>query len=309
MMRPSPAAALLVAAAFFGIAPTGTKYALGGFGPVTAMLIELLAATALLWIVLLRRGYRRPVDRRRVVVLGLLEPGLAYLLFSFGLNLTTASNAALMTGLECGFVVVLAALFLHERAGWTVITAGIVAVVGLVVLEGGATRLGAPGLGDLLMAAGALSAAAYTVVARGLAADEDPLGVTAHQFAVATAVMLPLAGSRWSSGAESLPVGVPARFWLVAAVVGALGFAAAFLLYNSAITAIEAGPAAVIINLSPAFGLASAVLWLGETLTAQRIVGATLIALSVVLFVAFERSNQPARAPVDTVPVVNHPDP
>lgn len=287
---------MLVAAVFFGVAPTGTKYALDGFGPVTAMLIELLAATAALWIVVLRRGRRRILDRRRVLVLGLLEPGLAYLLFSFGLDLTTASNAALMTGLECGFVVVLAALFLHERAGWPVLAAVLLAVVGLLVLEGGAADLGTPGVGDLLMAAGSLSAALYTIVARGLAPDEDPLTVTAHQFTIATAVVLPLAGYRWSSGAEPLPVGVPLHFWLAAAIVGAVGFAAAFLLYNSAITAIQAGPAAVIINLAPAFGLASAVLWLGETLTVQRIVGAALLAVSVMVFVVLERANELARA-------------
>lgn len=309
MTRRSPAVTLLLAAVFFGIAPTGTKYALGGFGPVTAMLVELLAATVVLWIAVLRRGYRRLLDRRRVIVLGLLEPGLAYLLFSLGLKLTTASNAALMSGLECGFVVVLAALFLHERAGWSVIAGVLLAVVGLVVLEGGAGDLGAPGFGDLLMAAGALSAALYTIVARGLAPEEDPLSVTAHQFAIATAVVLPLAGSSWSTGTEALPVGVPLRFWLVAAVVGVLGFAAAFLLYNCAITAIDAGPAAVIINLAPAFGLASAVLWLGEALTPQRGVGAALITLSVGLFVAVEKANQLARGRPGIIAGPDDPEP
>lgn len=297
MTLKGPGVALVVSAAFFGIAPTGTKFALGGFGPVTAMGVELLAATALLWIALLHKGYRTPLSGRRVLALGLLEPGLAYLLYSFGLDLTTASNAALMTGLECGFVVVLAAVFLHERAGWSVVAAAFIAVVGLVVLEGGTAGFGSPGLGDLLMAAGALSAALYTIVARGLSAEEDSLAVTAHQFAIATAVVLPLAAFRWSSGAEGLPVGVPLQFWLVAAVVGVLGFATGFLLYNSAIPVIKAGPAAVIINLAPAFGLGSAVLWLGETPTAQRMLGATLIAISVALFVAVERAHQVPAAP------------
>ena len=292
-----PGTALVVSAVFFGIAPTGTKFALGGFGPVTAMVVELLASTAVLWIMLLRRGYQPLRSRRRVLLLGLLEPGLAYLLYSFGLDLTTASNAALMTGLECGFVVVLAALFLHERAGWSVVAAALVAVLGLVVLEGGTTSgFGSPGLGDLMMAGGALSAALYTIVARGLPADEDPMAVTAHQFAVATAVVLPLAALRWGTGAERLPVGVPAQFWLAASVVGVLGFASGFLLYNSAITVVRAGPAAVVINLAPAFGLGSAVLWLGETLTVHRVLGATLIALSVGLFIAVERASPPAPA-------------
>ncbi len=291
MTRRLPVAALIGAAVLFGIAPTGTKFALDGFGPVTVLTIELVAAAVVLWILLLRTGYRRPRSWGRVLLLGVLEPGLAYLFYSFGLHLTTASNAALLTGLESGFVVVLAAIFLRERAGWSVIVAVIVAVLGLLVLEG-STSFGAPGVGDLLLTTGVLSAATYTIVARGLPADEDSLTVTAHQFACATGLVLPLAVSRWATGAEQLPAGGPMRFWVVAALVGILGFGASFLLYNSAIVHIPAGPAGIIINLAPAFGLASAVMWLGESLTTQRLIGAVLIGLSVVLFISVERRRQ-----------------
>ncbi len=296
-----PVAALVLSAALFGVAPTGTKFALGGFGPVTATMIELVTATVVLWGLLLRRGYRPPRSWRRVALLGVLEPGLAYLLFGFGLQLTTASNAALLTGLECGFVVVLAAIFLHERAGWSVVVAVGVALVGLVVLEG-ATTFGSPGIGDLLMTAGALSAASYTIIARGLDAAEDPVSVTAHQFAVATAVVTPLAVQRWVTGVETFPVGVPMHFWAASLSVGLLGFAASFLLYNAAIVHIAAGPAGVIINLAPAFGLASAVLWLGETLTSARVLGAGLIGASVVLFVSVEHLHRAAVPSPEALP-------
>lgn len=277
----------MVAALLFGIAPTGTKYALGGFGPVTVLVVELLAATIVLWLALLCNGYRRPRCWRRVLVLGLLEPGLACLLFDFGLDRTTASNAALITGLECGFVVVLAALFLRERVGWAVITAAALAVIGLLVLEG-ASSFGAPGVGDLLVAAGVLSAAIYTIVARGLPSQGGSLAITALQFVAATVVVLPLAVLRWTDAAEPLPLDVAPRFWIVAVLVGTLGGAVAFLLYNSAIVHVSAGAAGVIINLAPAFGLASAVLLLDETLTKERILGAMLIGLSVALFLWFE---------------------
>lgn len=279
--------ALVVAAVLFGVSPTGTKYSLDGFGPITLLLVELATATVALWLLVLGRGYRRPVSWSRVLVLGVLEPGLAYLLITFGLQWTTASNAALLGGLESGFVVMLAAVFLRERAGWSVVAAVAIALLGMVVLEG-STTFGAPGFGDLLMTAGSLSAAAYTVVARRLAPEEDPLTVTAHQFAVGTALVLPLALMRWANGAEVVPLHVPLRFWLIAALVGVGGFAISFVLYNDAIVRIAAGPAGVIINLAPAFGLTSAVWWLGEQLTLSRTVGAVLIGLSVVMFVSVE---------------------
>src|ERR1700712_501117 len=211
--------ALVLAAILFGVAPTGTKYVLAGFGPVTALAVALGSASVVLWILLLRRGYRRPQSWLRVLVLGLLEPGMAYLLFTFGLDLTTASNAALLSGLESGFVVVLAVVFLRERAGWSVIAAVLIAVVGMVVLEG-SSSFGAPGVGDLLLILGTLCAAVYTIVARGLSPQEDSLTVTAHQFAFATALVLPMAGAAWAGGAEPLPVDVPVQYWVVAALVG-----------------------------------------------------------------------------------------
>ena len=129
-----------------------------------------------------------------------------------------------------------------------------------------------------------LSAAGYTIVARGLDADSDSLTVTAHQFAVATLAVLPIAIMAWTSRAEPVPTDVPARYWLVAALVGIGGFAVSFLLYNKAITQVDAGTAAVIINLIPAFGLVSAIVLLGDGLSAERLVGAGLITVSVVLF-------------------------
>jgi len=60
-----PLAALLLASVLWGGAITGTKYALRAFDPVTLLGVELAAATAALWAVLLIRA----ADRRRSPVL------------------------------------------------------------------------------------------------------------------------------------------------------------------------------------------------------------------------------------------------
>jgi O-acetylserine/cysteine efflux transporter len=136
---------------------------------------------------------------------------------------------------------------------------------------------------------GALSAAGYTIVARGIDAAADSLATTAHQFTVATLAMLPVAVVTWAGGDEPPPMEVPARFWLVAATVGVLGFGLSFLLYNYAIVFVAAAPSAVVINLIPAFGFVGAVVLLGEALTLGRTVGAVLITGSVLLFAWLER--------------------
>ncbi len=306
----APVAALAVAAVSFGSAMTGTKYALGGFGPVGLLAVELGLATAVLWCAVAVRGYRRPRSMARVMVLGLFEPALAYLSETIGLTRTTATNGALILGLECVFVVVLAALILREPISRSVGIAIVLAVLGLVVLEGG-DRLAGPGIGDALLLLGSLSAAAYTIVARGLQPDEDPLSVTAVQFTTAALVAVPAAALTWASGAERVPLHVQPRFLVVAALVGVVGYAGSFVLYNFAIATVEAAPAAVIINLIPAVGLATAVVLLRESLTESAVVGAVLICASVAIFAALEARGEPVEAavPIPAVPIPAVPTP
>ena len=277
-----PVLALVVASILWGVATSATKFALGGFGPLTLLSIELFAATVFLWAVLLWRGYRAPCSWWIVAALGLLEPGLAYLGETIGLDHTSASNAALIFGLESTFVVVLAAIFLRERISRPLALSVLAALLGLAALEG-ITSLTAPRLGDTVVLAGALSAAGYSVVARKTQ-DDDPLALTAHQFAFASLVILPTTIVTWAEGGEAVPTHVDGRFWTAAVLVGVGGFAITFLLYNWAIAFVNAGASGVIINLIPAFALISAVLWLGDGLTAPRIAGGALILISVATF-------------------------
>jgi uncharacterized membrane protein len=146
------------------------------------------------------------------------------------------------------------------------------------------------GLGDLLVLAGVLSAAAYTIVARGMGDETDPLTMTACQFTTATILILPAVAFVWALHVETPPSHVAARFWVAAIFTGVIGYAASFLLYNYAIARVRAGSASIIVNLVPVFGLASAVFWLGDSLTVARVLGAILIGLSVTIFIAAELS-------------------
>jgi drug/metabolite transporter (DMT)-like permease len=183
-------AALVIASLFWGTAVSVTKYALRGFGPITLLAISLIAGTVMLWTIVILRGHRPPPSWRRAVLLGLFEPALAYAGDLLGLARTSAANGALLSGLESVFIVLLAAIFLRERITGRIAMALALALAGVMALEGTGSFSGA-GLGDLLVLAGVLSAAAYTIVARGMGDESDPLTVTACQFAAATFLVLP----------------------------------------------------------------------------------------------------------------------
>jgi O-acetylserine/cysteine efflux transporter len=280
-----PAAALVVAAGLWGVAVSGTKYALGGFDPVTLLSIELLAGAGVLWAALLVRGYRPPRSWWLPVVLGLLEPALAYLGDTFGLSLTSAVHGAVINGLESGLVVLLAAVLLRETVTRPAILAIVVALGGLAVLAGVGTGAGGgTAAGDLLVAGGVLSASVYTIVAKRFDDGSDPLSLTAWQFTVAALASLLVTLVRWTAGSGTGTVSAAPRFWLVAVLVGAGGFGLSFLLFNMVIVQVDAGRAAVVLNLIPVFGVASAVIFLGEGMTGRDALGAILIGSSVLYF-------------------------
>src|SRR6202046_5065467 len=291
----SPTVALLAAAGLWGVAVTGTKYALGGFDPVTLLSIELMAGAGVLWAALLIRGYRPPGSWWLPALLGVLEPALAYLGDTFGLSLTSAVHGAVINGLESGLVVVLAAVLLRETITRPAILAVVAALAGLAVLAAaGAGRSSAAG--DLLVAGGVLSASLYTIVAKRFDDGSDPLSLTAWQFTVAALVSLLVTGARWAGSSGGGTVSAAPRFWLVAVLVGAGGFGLSFLLFNTVIVQVDAGRAAVVLNLIPVFGVASAVIFLGEGMTGRDALGAVLIGSSVLYFAIADHREARAQA-------------
>lgn len=292
-----PAVALIVAAGLWGVAVSGTKYALDGFDPVTLLSIELLAGAGVLWVTLLVRGYRPPRSWWLPAVLGLLEPALAYLGDTFGLSLTSAVHGAVIGGLESGLVVLLAAVLLREAVTRPAILAIVVALAGLAVLAGVGTGAGGGTMaGDLLVAGGVLSASLYTIVAKRFDDGSDALSLTAWQFTVAAIVSLLVTIARWTASPGTGTLSAAPRFWLVAVLVGVGGFGLSFLLFNMVIVQVDAGRAAVVLNLIPVFGVASAVVFLGEGMTGRDALGAVLIGSSVIYFAIADHREATAQA-------------
>jgi O-acetylserine/cysteine efflux transporter len=290
-----PLAALVVASALWGGAVTGTKYALRAFDPVTLLSVELVAATAALWAVLVIRGYRPPPSWRVALLLGLLEPALAYLGDTFGLFLTSAADGAIISGLESALVVILAALVLGEAISRAAAVASALGLGGLIVMAswGGHSMA----VGDLCVAGGVLSASLYSVVAKRFASDGDALSLTTWQFTAATAVTLAVGTARWATSPGHLPTAVAPRYWLAAAAVGVGGFGLSFLIYNKVISVVEVGWAAVVLNLIPAFGLLSSVIFLREEPGRPGVIGACLIGGSVIYFTVCDSRDSQAILP------------
>ncbi len=299
-----PVPALILAAAMWGGSVSAVKFALGGFDALTLLTIELLAATTVLWAALIVGGYRPPRSWTLAVVLGVLEPGLSYLLEATGLTQTGAVDGSLITGLEPALVVLLAALLLRETIGVSTVMAvvGGLGGVALIVDAGGA----ASAVGDLLLAAGVLAASLYSIVAKRFDDDSDALAVTVGQFTAASILCTSILTGRAAVTGAMPDLTAASGYWIVAIAVGILGFAASFLIYNRVLFTCEAGWTAIVLNMIPVFGLLAAVGVLGERLSPRSGLGALLLGGSVGAFCVLERGDdttEPVTVPVSEPPL------
>jgi len=192
-----------------------------------------------------------------------------YALQTAGLSLTGAGNSALITGLYVVITPLLAGLFYRRRPSGVVVGGAIVAFAGMALLtisNGIALQAG-----DLLTLGCAVAFAGNIVALSRLAPRHPVIPFTAVQLLVTAG--LGLAGSALVEG-WSVP---PTDTWAAILVTGIGVSAGAFLLQVWAQTVLDSATTALVLALEPVFGVATAMVVLGERLTTRGIAGAVLM--------------------------------
>jgi len=289
---------LVAAAAGWGSAAVTVKIASGGLPAAVITLVELSVAVPLLWIAVLVHRWREPgiaLPRPTwgLLLLGLLEPALAFVFINLGITLSSAATASLIIGLQSGFIIAIAAVFFHlrpTRLAWFALAIGL---VGVILVTGGKPQASSV-VGDLLVFIGMIVASASVVVASRIAQNTDATTMTAWQFTFGWLLVVPLTAILWKAGYIHVHTPVAAKYWLAAAVTGLVGSAMAFLIYNWALGRVSVGLAAMAINLIPVFGVFFAVVFLGESFQGVAIVGAVLVFIGLILFSIDSRSEAAA---------------
>lgn len=281
----SPSLSLVIASAFWGVGTVISKELLGSISPILFLLIQLAPSVLVLWIAVVVGGLL-PMSRRGllpILVLGWLNPGLAYTLSMLGLAHTSASIATLIWAAEPSLIVALAWLLLRERISLGLIALTASAGAGVLLASGGGFEAGLSnaGWGAALILAGVLCCAFYTVIFRGIDTDMHPLFIVAVQQSVGLAWVMAIRPFEWS-GIEPV-VALSGAQWLGAVVSGLMYYAIAYWFYLRGLKAMPASRAGNFLNLIPVFGIAAAYLWLGERLSPTQWSGAALILGSVLM--------------------------
>ncbi len=299
--RMLPVLAALLAVTLWASSFAGMKQLLNaGVAPMAIIWLRMVVATALLlpvaWVQ--RGGIRaRRGDVWWLLLLGLFEPGLYFLLEITALQYTSSQQAGMIVAIFPLLAAAGGAWFFRER-----INARIVAGLGLAV--GGALAMTlagkadehapAPLLGNALEFLAILAAVGYMLIVKRLAGRWPVWVITAAQMSFGAAFFLPF-GAVALADAEALKqVLMPANLVLIL-YLGAGVTVLAYGFYNYSISQLSAAQAGVIVNLLPVLAALLGWAWLGETLNSWQMAAAGLILAGVALAESGQRQARERR--------------
>jgi len=264
------------------------KIALREVSPVTLITLRFGMAALLLGVVSAASGEMQHIYRLgllRAALVGAVGMTIQQLLQVKGQVTASAGAAAFLTNTAPAFIVLLAAIFLHERLrAWKVVGvvlatlgAGIITTGGdLSLLKQG--RVAAPG--SLWVLASAVLWAVYTILNRFVVQHQPPAMATSAMMLVGMVFMLPLfiANQGWQElGRLSQPG------WAAIAYVGVFGTAGAFWMYTRALKRSPASSLAAIQNIEPLVAVVAAALIISEPVTPALFLGGAAILCGVYL--------------------------
>ncbi|GAA3826842.1 DMT family transporter [Nocardioides panacisoli] len=288
-------AAILAAAAGWGLSTTISVAALDRVGAPDLVAVELTGGAALLVAVAVARRRLARAGARRNFLLGLLAPGLSFVLGDLGLSMTSATAGSLLLAVELPMSVLLSVLFLREVLDLRGVLAVGLGLSGSAVVAFGAGHHGdemSTLLGNLLVVASVAAAAAFLVVTRKHNAD-DGLNASTWQTVGAAVGTTPFVAFGWLHDGSRLSYAGPSGWALCGAVL--VCTAVASVCFNWGISRVPGVRASQLQNLTPVAGLLAAVLVLQERPSAIQLLGGVLVVAAIVVL---------ARAEVDPVPGV-----
>ena len=291
----------LLAAALWGLAPVATKGALQGFSPELISVLRLGIAACLFR----RLGGPRtrwwPVERWSWI--GGVALGADFILYNYGLRLTSASVSGLVVNVEVVSTIAFAVWLLGERLDRRQVIGSVVTLGGVIFVASAGVSLGALAaqehvLGNVLVMLAGMSWSLFAVAQRKVPRRHNLFQMLTPIFAVAALTTVPPLLLR---GAWHNPAGVQPTAMLLVLIVFCT--AGVYLVYARCQELIDVSVLAIVLASIPVFAVACAWLVLGEPISARVVIGGTII-LSGILLITTER---PATAVLESTAVERGP--
>ena len=281
---------LFVTFIWAGNYPVG-KIALGQIGPLPLIALRTLVGATILGSLARKSTSNLAAelreDFRSTLILALTGVMASGILFYFGLRLTTASNAGIISASTPIWVAVLSWIFVAEHFAWINLCGVLLSFTGLVAIicQGSLATLlqRSFNLGDVLILIGQLNWAIYTVYGRWVLTKRSAIVTTASSYFTGAVLLFPLIFLE-SPGAVmqhlSLSGGLAVTYLCILSPLSQLW-------YSKALAKVSPHRAAIFMNLMPIIILLFSAMVLGERITVVQIVGTTMVISGVILTTRF----------------------
>ncbi len=279
-----PYAALMATVLFWGTSFVAIRVAVNILHPQAVMFCRMAIACIIMLPfskkLIPQTWHKR--DLKLLIPMVLLQPCLYFLFESYALQLTTSSQAGVISASVPVLVALGAWLFLSERISTRIVLGLLTSVAGVMILTlyGKGTMPGDnPLLGNSLEFAAMICAAGYMLLVKILSQRYNPWTLTGLQFLAGLIFFFP--GIRHIIAAPQVLLRPDLALALI--LLGAFASVGAFGLYNWAISQIPATRAAAFINLIPVVAVILGWTVLGESLTPGQTAGAVLVGMGVLI--------------------------
>ncbi len=285
---------VLIAAALFGVTTTLNKIVLKEMNPLAVSGLIYLCAGILLSIIRYFPQHKKVLEKfnissqekklnntdwRYLILIALCGAAIGPFLFLYGLNLSSAVSGSLLLNAEVLFTTIIAIVFLHERAHnkeylamLLIFLAAIAVTTNLNLSSGGGSLIG-----DIFMIGGTLFWAIDNSISKKLSIDNDPLKIASIKSLIGGSISLLLVvllGIKLTITAAVIP-------YLL--FVGLFGFGISIVLFLSSLKIIGSMKTVVIFSTSAFFGLVTAFLILGESISFVQLLAGVLMIFSIYL--------------------------
>jgi drug/metabolite transporter (DMT)-like permease len=275
---------LILAAVFWGTNYAATKYATGFVPPLLIVGIRFTVGGLLMLCLLriLEPGVKpTPKDLLLMAALGCLGVAVGQTAFTFGVSLTSAANTGLIFATAPVWGMMLGLVLGLERPSVRGVAGVVLSILGVAVvfyegLDSGDASL----VGDVLVLVAAAGFGGYTVLSMIVLGRHSPLAVSTYSLLLGGLIVLALS-TPYSLALGWGSVGIGA--WAAVAFSATFAAAFAFSAWQTGISRIGANKVLIYQYLVTLTGIASGIVFFGEVLGIEKIVGGAIILLGVYL--------------------------
>jgi drug/metabolite transporter (DMT)-like permease len=255
--------------------------------PLELGFLRFLTTIPIMFLILIFKRKPKKIPLREIPslsILGLTGVTLLYIFQYFGIERTTASTSAVLINTNVIFIAILSALFLKEIFNFKKSIGISLSFIGVIIVILSQTRneniifndvfL----LGCIFILLSAFCWAIYSIVGKRLLEKYDTFTVTTYVFILGTIFYIPLVFRNIVYVFQNISFNGWLAIFYLAFFCSVFGYVA----WYYALSKIEAGRAAVFLNLIPLFAI-SLSFFIGEIPTVLFLIGAILITYGVYL--------------------------